>query len=492
VTLLVDDIAVQARLQPKKIAVIDLASDRRWTYAELDRTTGACARLLSEYRLQSGDRVAVFSRNHAILIALQYACSRLGLIYLPLNWRLTEAETATIIEDAQPALLVHDDDQARGCVDVALRDILSLVDATEPLASSAYDRNRPALMLYSSGTTGRPKGVMLSDNNLNETGINLGVLAQVSTHSCVLNEAPMFHVIGLVTNIRPYLMFGGTIIISDKFDPARTLAILADKSLEVTNYFCVPAMAEMLRQHPDYAPDKLKGLVALFTGGAPYPAAAVMAWLNDGIVLANGYGMSEGGTLVGMPLDIEAVRKRPMSAGVPTARVQLRTVDGSGRVLPSNSAGEIHIRGANVALGYWQRPEETAAAFLSDGWFATGDIGIIDDEGYVTVIDRKKDMYISGGENVYPAEVEAVVAEFDGIAAAAVIGVPDEKWGEVGYLCLVPLDTSFNTDALQQHLESRLARYKLPKQIIVLDELPRNGAGKILKAELRKRFIPLV
>jgi fatty-acyl-CoA synthase len=484
--VLLDDVAVQARLQPHRLAAVDLASGRRWSYAELDRDIAACATVLVDRGLTVGDRLATFARNHVLLLILHAACARTGIIYVPLNWRLSDEEIDAILADCEPSLLIHDDGNARGVVDMALGNLDRAIDVAQPMASVAHDGHRPSLILYSSGTTGVPKGALQSERNLAESAINTSMLTQVGRESRVLTDSPMFHVIGLVTNARAYWMRGGAVLVSDGFDAGRTLARMSDPSLGVTHYFCVPSMASMLRQHPDYDPNKLRGLTAIFTGGAPNPAADILASLDDGIPMVNGYGMTESGTLIGMPIDIDEIRKRPDASGVPTARVQMRIVDDDGHVLPPNEAGEIQIRGPNLGAGYWRRPEETARSFLPDGWFATGDIGIIDEAGFVSVVDRKKDMFISGGENVFPAEIEAAIASFPGLAEAAVIGVPDPKWGEVGHLALVAkAGVAIDREAVLAYFDGRLARYKIPKHVSVVAALPRNGAGKVQKPLLR-------
>jgi fatty-acyl-CoA synthase len=359
--------------------------------------------------------------------------------------------------------------------------------ASEPLADAMPDPDRPSLILYTSGTSGKPKGVLLTERNLEQTAINFALLGRVTADSVFLCDAPMFHVLGLVTNIRPTLMQGGALVISDGFVPARTLARLTDPALGITHYFCVPQMASALRAEPAFAPERLRHLTAIFTGGAPHPAADIRAWLKDGIAVVDGFGMSEAGTVFGMPLDPTLIAARAGSAGVAAPGIRARIVDASGRLCPPGEAGELLLKGENLTSGYWRKPEETVAAFTEDGWFKTGDIARADEEGYQWIVDRRKDMFISGGENVYPAEIESVLAQFPGLSECAMVGVPDERWGEAGHLFLVSqADAQIDLDSVRDHLGRHVARYKIPKHISVLECLPRNGAGKILKNVLRQ------
>jgi fatty-acyl-CoA synthase len=329
--------------------------------------------------------------------------------------------------------------------------------------------------------------VLLSERNIWRTGLNFSLLGRVTHESVVLCDSPMFHVIGLVTNIRPALMQGGTILVSDGFVPARTLARLADPELGVTHYFCVPQMSAMLRADPAFDPAKLRKLTAIFSGGAPLAAEAISAWARDGIPLANGFGMTENGTLTCMPVDLAIILANPGAAGVAPPGVELRVVDEDGEDCAPGRAGELLVRGPNQCCGYWRRPVESAAAFTADGWFRSGDIGRIDEAGMLWLVDRKKDMFISGGENVYPAEIEGALAAFPGLAECAVVGVPDERWGEVGHLIVVPVaGRGIEAGEVTAYLEPRLARYKLPKYVSVMEALPRNGAGKLVKGRLRE------
>jgi len=483
----IDHVGLQARLQPQRLAAVDLASGERWTYAELDGAVARCARVLIQRGVAVGERVVSLARNRVELAILHLACARTGAIYVPLNWRLSPAEILALVEDAEPRLVVGDQELARVGLDGLSTDRLAgEIEVAAPLDLGPIDRERPSLILYTSGTSGRPKGVLLSERNLDQTAINFGRLGRVTHDSVFLNDAPMFHVIGLVTCVRPPLLHGGTMLVSDGFEPERTLARLGDPDLKVTHYFGVPQMAQALRNHPTYQPERLRGLTAIFTGGAPHPAADIRAWLADGIAVVDGFGMSEAGTVFGMPLVIDQIAARAGAVGVAMPGVAHRIVDTDDRDCPPGVAGELLLKGENLFRGYWRRPEETTKAFTADGWFRTGDIAQADAEGFHWLVDRKKDMFISGGENVYPAEIEAALAGHPAIAECAVVGLPDSRWGEIGHLVLVlrPGFALGHADVLA-HLEPRLARYKLPKVTTVLASLPRTGTGKIQKGVLR-------
>ena len=483
----VDHIALHALLGPDRLAAVELASGRRWTYAALDRDVAACAAVLRARGIGSGDRVAALARNCVVLIVLHHACARIGAIYIPFNWRLAADELDWLVGDADPALLVHDDGALRDVPALAIADLATAIAAADPLPTAAIDPDAVSLILYTSGTSGRPKGAMLSERAIGETAINLSHYGAVTRDSRFLCDSPMFHIIGLVSNVRPALMWGGAVLVSDGFDASRTLARFADREMAVTHYFGVPQMAAMLRAVPGFDPAMMRGLTGFFTGGAPHAPADVLRWINEGVPVSNGFGMSECGTFSHTPLDPTLVVHHAGSVGMPTPRTRARIVDDQERPLPSGMAGELQIRGPNLFSGYWRRPDATEAAFTPDGWFRTGDVAQIDAAGFLWIVDRKKDMYISGGENVYPAEVEAAVAGLAGLAEAAVIGVPDDRWGEVGHLALVALpDITITPAAVLAHLDGRLARYKLPRYISVLDALPRNGAGKVVKARLRE------
>ncbi len=483
----VDYLALYARLQPEVPAVADLTSGRQWSYRSFDRVVSQCASLLRSHGVGKGDRVAVLAKNRAELISLHLACARIGAIYVPLNWRLSAPEIEALIEDASPRVLLGDSMLAQTRVDgISIDGFASAAEGAAPLPYEVFDQDCPSLILYTSGTSGQPKGVLLSERNIWQTALNFSLLGRVTHESAVLCDSPMFHIIGLITNVRPALMRGGRCVVSDGFAPARTLARLSDPGLGITHYFCVPQMAAMLRADPAFDPEALRGLTAIFSGGAPHAADAIRAWAKLGIPIADGFGTSEAGTVSCMPLDIDLIDSHAGSAGMVPPGIELRIIDDRCKDCVVGETGEIAVKGASVSVGYWRRPEETRSAFMEQGWFKTGDVGRMDAEGFLWVIDRKKDMFISGGENVYPAEIERALAGYPNMAECAVVGVSDERWGEVGHLVIVPAaGRDIVIAEVIAYLESRLARYKMPRHVRVSDELPRNGAGKVMKKELR-------
>ncbi|TGQ50496.1 acyl-CoA synthetase [Mesorhizobium sp. M1C.F.Ca.ET.193.01.1.1] len=490
-----DPVALYARSQPDRVACVDLATDRRWTYAELDAAIQRAVTVLTDgYGLRAGQRAATIARNSADLLILQQATMRIGAIFVPVNWRLSPAEQQAILADGEPALLVRDEAAPRsvprqGCAAVEVGAFVTDVAAAPPAPRRALPSgDAPSIILYTSGTSGRPKGVILTERNALATAINFGVLGRVGNRSVFLCDSPMFHVIGLLTSLRPPLLQGATVLISSGFDAGATNRRLADPALGVTHYFCVPQMAKMLREQADFAPSRWTSLTAIFTGGAPNPAANIRWWLEQGIAMVDGYGMTEAGTVLGMPIDPQVIAGKAGAAGLAAPLLSIRLVGADERDVAPGEPGELWIAGPNVTPRYWNRADETANAFSADGWFRTGDIGRMDEDGFVTLIDRRKDMFISGGENVYPAEAEAALLDHPDIAEVAVIGVADAQWGEVGraYVVMKP-GRILDAAALASHCAARIARYKVPKTFCPLEALPRTASGKIQKHVLRAR-----
>ena len=486
-----DPVALHARLRPAAVAAIDLVTGRRWTYRELHEDIQRAVGILTARGVARSDRVAALARNSVHQIILQQALMRIGAIFVPLNWRLSLRELEKLVQDCTPRLVYADQEVPtlpKGCEAATMTDFAKEVDAAEPAPPPPpHSGMDTCIILYTSGTSGTPKGAMLTSVFLLATAMNFGVLGEVDTGGVFLCDSPMFHVIGIVTQIWPPFLRGGKILVSSGFDAERTNDRLSDPELGVTHYFCVPQMTEALRYAPNFAPHRWTRLKALFTGGAPNPAAHIRWWLDQGVCVVDGYGMTETGTTLGMPLDPAVIREKAGAVGLPGPLTTLRLVDEEDRDVPDGTPGEILIFGLNVITGYWNRPEERERAFTPDGWIRTGDIGIQDEDGFVSVVDRRKDMFISGGENVYPVEVEAVLVEHASVREVAVIGVPDENWGEVGCAFIVPVpgDTPDASD-LTAHCQRAIARYKVPKQFRIVTELPRTGSGKVQKHVLKK------
>jgi fatty-acyl-CoA synthase len=301
---------------------------------------------------------------------------------------------------------------------------------------------------------------------------------------------PLFHTAGLMAATRTPLLAGGAVLVSEGFDPELTLARMMDPLLNVTHYFSVPQMATTLWQRPEFDAEKLRKIVAWAIGGAPNPKAQSERFIGAGVRISEGFGMSETGSNFAIPpFELPEMLRKAGSCGLPLMTVRTKVVDDDGNEVGHGEQGELLVAGPSVAQGYWQHPQLTAKAFV-DGWFHTGDAAMRDEEGYFYIVDRKKDMYISGGENVYPAEVEAAVAELSDVGECAVIGVPDERWGEVGraYVIAAP-GKDITPEAIIAHCTARLAKFKVPKTAVVGEPIPRTASGKVQKHLLKAKAL---
>lgn len=495
-----EPVSYRARVSPERTACIEIASGEALTYAALDeriaRAAGFLESLLGD---PAGERVAVLARNGTDQIVIALACQRIGAVFAPLNWRLGANELAAILADCAPALLIVAEEfaaAARTAAEAKPGVTLLIFEgpdgaaaqlrATAPVAARPAGAEAPCILLYTSGTTGQPKGVVITRRNAFFSAINFAFVGEIGPASVVLSDLPLFHTIGLVAVARTTLTFGGTLVLSDRFTPPRSLAFLTDPAIGVTHYFAVPQMITALRNDPGYPGADLSRLHAIFVGGAPLTKTLIESCLDDGVVLVNGYGMSEAGTAVHVPIDRDAVRANPGSVGLPAPCIEVRIVDPVGVDVPEGTVGELWLRGPTITPGYWNRPAETAAAF-TDGWYRTGDLGFREANGFIRVVDRLKDMFISGGENVYPAEIEAALLAHPAVQEAAVIGVPDARWGETGHAFIVPRPGRNPTiEEIALHCEARLARFKLPARILIVETIPRTASGKVQKHLLRR------
>jgi fatty-acyl-CoA synthase len=492
-----DPVLSHANARPSHLAAIELSTSRRWTYAELDHDIQRIVALLTSEGVLPGDRVAVIAANSVYLLMLSQALLRIGAIFVPLNWRLSIPELEQLLDDCTPRLLYYDSNDMpslpAGSVGRRMQDLPTDMQRVTPILTERPRTTRtardPCMMLYTSGTSGKPKGVILTSAGLLASAINFSVLGEVDSSCVFLCDSPMFHVIGAVTQLWPPLLQGGTMAISSGFRAETTNDRLGDPALGVTHYFCVPQMADALRHAKNFDASRWKSLKALFTGGAPNPPARIHWWLDQGVRMVDGYGMTETGTTLGMPLSADVIRHKAGSVGFAGPLTHVRIVDASGTPVGPGVAGEIQVSGMNVTPGYWNRPEETERVFPSPGWFRTGDVGVRDADGYISIVDRLKDMFISGGENVYPAEVEAALVRHAGVRDVAVVGCPDKKWGEIGVAFIVLSDKRARATELHAHCRKLLAGYKVPARFVLVDDLPRTGSGKVLKHVLKAELV---
>ncbi len=491
----------RAAVTPARVA-IEFAG-KAWTYADLNaRSEVAGARMLAG-GLGPGDRVAVLAGNSAEYAALVFGCAKAGLIVVPLSWRLTAAELGYQIRDAAPGVLVHDSGQAGLAAaaageaaggdghQVRLTEMDDLVAGTAPEADSlgvAVGDDDGLFIVYTSGTTGRPKGAVLTHANCFWTNLSLDRTADITSTDVVLQVLPQFHIGGW--NVQPLLAWwkGATVILEDSFDAGRALELITSRG--VTTMMGVPANYLLMAEHPGFASADLSSLKYVLVGGAPMPEVLLRKWTERGVRIVQGYGLTEAApNVLCLPAEDAARKLGYAGKGYPHVDVALGDPV-SGKLIDGPGTGEVLVRGPNVFAGYWGNPQATADA-MRGGWLHTGDIAERDDEGFYRLRDRLKDMYISGGENVYPAEVEAVLHEHPAVTEAAVIAVPDPRWGESG-LAVVVLRGGAGASAadIQDFCSGRLAKFKVPAHVRFTEALPRSGMNKVLKTELRDRFIP--
>ncbi|MFJ9080857.1 o-succinylbenzoate--CoA ligase [Streptomyces sp. NPDC102384] len=481
--------ARRARKTPHRTALIH--NGTTYTYADLHDRTTRLAHALRAQGVRRGDRVAYLGPNHPSYLETLFAAGTLGAVFVPLNTRLATAELAYQIADSGAKTLLHtgDVEQARTLsVPVTIEaDGSGYEELLEAAPSDPVDEavggDDVCLIMYTSGTTGRPKGAMLTHANLTWNAINVLVDHDLIADEVALVSAPLFHTAGLNMLTLPVLLKGGTCVLVGAFDPAATFDLVEQHG--ITFMFGVPTMFDLLTRQPAWPTADLSSLRLLTCGGAPVPPPLIAAYQERGLTFLQGYGMTEAapGTLF---LDAEHAVSKAGSAGVPHFFSDVQVVGPDLTPVAADETGEVVVRGPHVMPGYWGLPEATEAAF-SDGWFRTGDAARVDADGYVTIVDRFKDMIISGGENVYPAEIEAALLAHPDVAECAVIGVPDEKWGEVPRAIVVPrAGTTPLPETLLTSLSGRLAKYKIPKSLLLADELPRTASGKLIKSRLRE------
>ncbi|HEX8699777.1 MAG TPA: long-chain fatty acid--CoA ligase [Myxococcaceae bacterium] len=496
-----DWLARRAQLSPDRLALIDATQgERRITFREWNAAAHRAARFLHDaLGVRRGDRVAVLAMNCVEYLDLLFACAKLGAILQPLNWRLSSEELKGLLADAEPVVLVYGPDfqaqvdSVRGHAP-SVRQVVALADSPArpstdvlfsaresmpegPLPSVELEASDPWVLCYTGGSTGLPKAAILTHGSLTANAANTVVSWGLSADDVALLNAPLFHTGGLNVFTTPLVYAGGASVVCRGFDVEQVFDLVQRRVVNLV--FGVPTMFIEMQRHPRFETVDFSRLKLLISGGAPCPAPVFERFFARGVDFKTGYGLTEAGPN-NFWLPPGEVRRKPGSVGVPLFHVEMR-LEGEGDV------GELLIRGPHVCAGYWRRPEETART-LAGGWLHTGDLAERDADGCYRIVGRVKDLIISGGENIYPAEVEGVLAGHPEVAEVAVIGVPDPKWGEVPRALVVSRPgTALTAEALLSYCQGRLARYKTPKTVRFVESLPRTAAGKVDRRELAAR-----
>lgn len=486
-----------AMYTPTRMALREHDRDLSWSYAEFNRRANALAHhLTGEVGLSKGDRAAVYSRNRAEYVLLFEACVKTGIIMVPLNFRLMPRELDQLIADAEPSLFLFEqayEESARKLETLkGIPNVLPFDDLehflTENVEAEVYEpaqeieESDPVMILYTAGTTGLSKGAIITHKMLFWNSINTGLRLDLTSSDHTQSYAPFFHTGGWNVLLTPFFHHGGSHTLLQKFEPELVLELMEQE--KTTLLFGVPTMLQMMADTEQFAKTDLSSVRYAIVGGAPMPEPLINTWHERGVMIRQGYGLTEVGPNCFSLHQDDAIRKRG-SIGFPNFYVDAKVMDGD-RECGADEVGELWMRGPMVTSGYWRKPEKTAEA-ITDGWFHTGDMVIRDPEGFYSVVDRKKNMYISGGENVYPADVERFLYTHPAVHEVAVIGVPDEQWGEVGHVFYsTKPGESLEGEELKTYCKGQLATFKTPRHYTQIDDLPKNDAGKINRIALRE------
>ena len=491
-----DWLAYYAEFDPGRLAVVDLATQRWLSYGQFnERATRLATGLRDRCGVMAGDRVGFLAHNSSDHFETMFACWKLGAIFVPLSWRLAGAELAALVSDADPCVVIHDREfgallgahpapRIERCAPAAGCGYERLIAEHEPkvrMRGANFDTVN--MLIYTSGTTGRPKGVIYTHRMTHNIVVHAGLHARLRAYTRTLTYSPLFHSAGLNALTTPSFHFGGAVFVMRQWDTQQCFALLTDPQAGITHTVGVPTTYILLSQLPQFATATFPALELAGVGAAPVPHHLLEAWDRRGLQLAQSYGLTEAFSVSFCPP--ERAHEKLGSAGHALMHVEVRIGDHQGRERPRGERGEILVRGPGVTPGYWRNPQATAAAFTDDGWLRSGDVGLMSADGTIFVVDRIKDMFITGGENVYPAEIEDVIDSFDEVSLSAVIGVADPKWGEVGwaFVQLRPGQTLTEQQILER-CEQQLARFKVPRRLSFVERLPLSPQGKVLKHEL--------
>ncbi|RMF53513.1 MAG: long-chain fatty acid--CoA ligase [Chloroflexota bacterium] len=500
----------RAIYSPEALAVVDSGKTPhlKLTYRQLNNRANRLAHWLRVQGIGKGDVVGILARDGVEYLDLFFACGKLGAILALYNWRSHPRELVSVLTNTQPKLLFFSGEfgeSARflkqtcpslqgmvhyegGGVSGSYDYLELLANAPEtPIHNDSVEAEDIACLIFTGGTTGLPKAAQISHRMIAWNTLNT-IIHDLQHGDITVNVFPMFHTGGLLVYTVPLLILGGTVVLTRQFDAAQVLNLIQEYGATV--FAGVPTMYQLMTQAPNWASADLSKLRFCTSGGAPLPIPLVEQFQREkGVRFKQGFGMTEFGPGIFALAPEDAIRKAG-SIGRPNFFVDARLVDENNQPVPTGAIGELVLKGPSALSGYFNNPEASAAAFDEQGWFHTGDLARCDEEWYFYIVDRKKDMFISGGENVYPAEIEQVLYKHPAVLQCAVIGVPDAKWGEVGKACVVLKPGAQATpEELIAHMSEYLARYKVPKSVEIMDALPISAAGKILKRELRAKFV---
>ena len=485
---------------PENTALLDGETSESWSYKELwSRAQSGAVYLEKKCGIKKGDRILYIGQNDLAVISLYFSAIRLAAVIVPANYRLSAAEISFIIKNSKPTLIVHDesfqnltDEAIKLSEQKNLKKILLLgeesfeVETTKKLSYPEFHaaESDPAMIIYTSGTTGFPKGAMISHGGLFWNAVSTSMRLNIVQSDCAVTFLPLFHTGGWNVLTTPFLQRGAKIVLIKKFDPDLVLKLSQDH--KATLLFGVPTTMGLMARSENFLTCKLDSVRYAIVGGEPMPLELINTWHGRGVRIRQGYGLTEFGPNV-FSLNEEDAIKKIGSIGFPNAYISTQVVKEDGSLAKAGEVGELWLKGPACMIGYWDNEKATYES-LRDEWLETGDLVHFDEEGYFYVAGRKKDMFKSGGENVYPVEIEQVISKMKWVNEVAVVGIPDEKWGEVGKAFVVCKAEHFNEIELREHCSKFLAKFKIPKSFTRIKELPKAGSGKIIKKDLAQKL----
>jgi fatty-acyl-CoA synthase len=489
----IDWIENRARLTPDRTAIIDADQHLSYSFKEVNERAASIAAWLLNNHVKKGDRVALLSPNHIVYFDLLFACAKIGAIFVPLNWRLSIEELRYILSDSTPVFIGYHPqfkdkiEQLRSEKDTVvtineLEEIASSKVQLSSLESLSISEEDPLVIIYTGGTTGKPKGVVLAHRSILYNAINTVMSWNLTADDCTLTSMPMFHTGGLNVLSIPLLLIGGKVVITEAFDPLQSIEYI--NRYHCTIVIFVPTMYHMLFQTEEFKASSFPSIKTFLSGGAPCPMEVYEEFQKKGIAFKEGYGLTEAGPN-NFYIDPKIANIKRGSVGKPMLLNTIKLITEDGREARTNEVGEICIKGKHLFIHYWNNQKATDKA-LRDGWLHTGDLAKMDEDGFFYIVGRKKDMIITGGENVYPLEVEHWLESHPDIVEASVIGLPDKKWGEIVTAFVVSATPALTSADLIAHCEQKLGRYKIPRKFFFVDELPKTHVGKIDKNKLRE------